>query len=316
MNRKELNLLAAQTGFVTRDNVAYGTYKSFQYVVYSGNILFIQTDATSSTPVDLKEYRKECRQNKINNIMISGSTIRVLVTSALSAKKRARNLLMALDWIDEFLKTNGFRNCCCICGRHVDTGIYMFADGPHFICYDHVDDAVDKSNRDKQDYEEIDENVAGGIVGALLGALVGGATIVLFGQLGYVTVASGLIMGGATVYGYRKLAHKFSVNGVIVSAVLIILVTYIAVRVNWAIIICKNLYWSFSDAFFKGTEALKAVDAYSYYVQDLVMSYIFCGVAALVSIFTVFSGEKKQFDIATLQDAPQLPEEHLEDITE
>lgn len=79
------------------------------------------------------------------------------------------------------------------------------------------------------------ENLMAGFVGALLGGLLGGASIVLFDQLGYVAALSGLILAICTLKGYELLGGKLSKKGVIISIVLMIVIPYISNQVSTAI---------------------------------------------------------------------------------
>ena len=49
------------------------------------------------------------------------------------------------------------------------------------------------------------ENVPMGMIGALLGAVLGGASIILFSQLGYIASISGVILAFCTLKGYELL---------------------------------------------------------------------------------------------------------------
>ena len=49
------------------------------------------------------------------------------------------------------------------------------------------------------------ENFVMGLIGALGGALLGGASIILIGQIGYISAISGIILAFCTLKGYALL---------------------------------------------------------------------------------------------------------------
>lgn len=79
------------------------------------------------------------------------------------------------------------------------------------------------------------ENTVSGIVGAFLGSLLGGASIVLFDQLGYVAALSGIILAVCTLKGYELLGGRLSKKGVLISIALMLVIPYFANQVSSAI---------------------------------------------------------------------------------
>lgn len=83
------------------------------------------------------------------------------------------------------------------------------------------------------------ENVATGIVGALIGALIGGASIVLLDQLGVVAALSGLLLAFCTMKGYELLGHKLSIKGIVISAILMVVMPFVAYNISTAIYVIQ-----------------------------------------------------------------------------
>ena len=75
----------------------------------------------------------------------------------------------------------------------------------------------------------------GGIVGALVGSLLGVACIVILSQLGYVAALSGVVMAVCTLKGYEIGSGKLSKRGIVISVILMLVMTYVGDRLDWAI---------------------------------------------------------------------------------
>ena len=87
--------------------------------------------------------------------------------------------------------------------------------------------------------EEKQENTFGGLIGAIIGAILGGASIILFSQMGFVSAISGLVLAFCTLKGYELLGKKRGATGTILCIILMLLVPYLADRIGWAIEIFK-----------------------------------------------------------------------------
>ena len=85
------------------------------------------------------------------------------------------------------------------------------------------------------------ENFVMGLIGALIGAALGGASIILFSQMGYIASLSGLILAFCTLKGYELLAKGISTKGVILCAVLMLVIPFAADYLDWAIMLYREL---------------------------------------------------------------------------
>ena len=134
------------------------------------------------------------------------------------------------------------------------------------------------------------ENIVLGILGALIGGLIGGASIILFGQMGMVSALSGVILAFCTLKGYELLGKERSVLGTIVCVVIMLAVPYFADRVNWAIAIVKQSAEVFGDKVLFGDAFLHAHRFIEYtgnvnnYWKDLLFIYGFAALGAFTIV--------------------------------
>ncbi len=141
------------------------------------------------------------------------------------------------------------------------------------------------------------ENVLAGVVGAVLGAAIGAVVIIVLSQLGVVAALSGIILAVCTMKGYELLAGRMSTKGMIIAVLLVLVTPYIADRIDWAIVLVRELgnegyQVAFGDAFKAVPDLLKAgyIDK-DLYTETLVQLYLF---TALGAVGTLFSGKKKK----------------------
>ena len=136
------------------------------------------------------------------------------------------------------------------------------------------------------------ENVLAGIVGALLGSLIGGASIILLSQLGYIASISGLILAVCTLKGYELLGGALSKKGIVICLVIVLVVPYLADRIDWAIVLMQEFPeygFRFGEAFALIPELLRegAIEMGDY-MKNLLMLYGFAALGAFSSIRNAF----------------------------
>ena len=139
------------------------------------------------------------------------------------------------------------------------------------------------------------ENFVTGLVGALIGSLIGAASIILFSQLGFVSALSGLVLAVCTLKGYELLGGRMSKKGIIVSIVLMLVMPYVADRMDWAIVIMgeyADMGVTFGEAFAVVPLMISegAIELSSY-LTNLLMIY---GFAVLGAFSTLRSALKKK----------------------
>ena len=142
------------------------------------------------------------------------------------------------------------------------------------------------------------ENVPAGIVGAFLGSLIGVACAVLIGQLGYVASVSGLVMAVCALKGYELLGGSLTKKGALISSLLILVMTYLAHRLIWAVALADVLHAGIFEAFQEIPELLDRgrIESGPYW-GDLIMLYLF---TLLGAVPTIWNGLKST-------EMPDLP---------
>ena len=128
--------------------------------------------------------------------------------------------------------------------------------------------------------QEKKENFTLGILGALVGGLIGGASIVLFGQLGMISAISGVLLALCTLKGYELLGKERGVLGTVACVVIMLIVPYFADRINWALVIIEELGLAFGDAFLYVHEVVEEFGLEGDYWKDLLFIYGFAALGA------------------------------------
>lgn len=134
------------------------------------------------------------------------------------------------------------------------------------------------------------KNPAMGALGAFLGSLVGAIAIILIYQLGYVAAISGIVMAAAAIFGYQKLGGKLDTQGIIITAVIMIVVTFIAHRVGLAMAIASELGFDFSYVF----SNMGWISQSSEYWFDLIKLYIFVAIGAVPQVIKTARNSSNQ----------------------
>lgn len=193
----------------------------------------------------------------------------------------------------DMLKMEGFTNGCELCGESKETEAAYVAGRPIFLCgecYDRVSQNAEAYTANEKNKKE---NLVGGIVGALIGSLIGAGSIVLLSQLGYVAALSGVIMAVCALKGYEMLGGKLSKKGILITVVIMIIMTYVGDRVDWAIAVARELE---IDIFYgyRLIPYLVSEDAIdiSSYIANLVLVYAFLLLGAIPTIRSAIRKDK------------------------
>ncbi len=138
------------------------------------------------------------------------------------------------------------------------------------------------------------ENVVTGVVGALLGAAIGGGSVILLSQLGYVAALSGLLLAVCTLKGYELLGGRLSKKGIVICLVLMLVTPYIADRLDWAIVLMKELPDITLGEAFAAIPGLIEEDIIekSSYTTNLLMIYGFAILGAFSTVRGLFRKKK------------------------
>ena len=191
------------------------------------------------------------------------------------------------------VQLGGFTNGCELCGEAKETGAAYVAGNSICLC----DECYDKVSENAAAYTANEknkkENLVGGVVGALVGSLLGVASIILLSQMGYVAALSGVIMAVCALKGYELLGGKLTKKGIIISVVIMIIMTYVGDRLDWGIMIARELE---VDVFY-GYRLVplllseEIIDATSY-VGNLVLVYAFLLLGAIPTIRNAMRRDK------------------------
>lgn len=140
-----------------------------------------------------------------------------------------------------------------------------------------------------------EEHFIAGMTGAFLGSFVGAACIVLVGQLGYTASFCGVIMAVCALRGYRRFAGVLSRKGILFSSCLILAMTYMANKLQYALLVSEAGEMDVFAAF-RSLDALleKGVLDTSAYFADLALLYLFTLLGAVPSLFAAYGQSRKE----------------------
>lgn len=230
-----------------------------------------------------KRFRKE--HKGVQGVVQEKHTVRMTLKQCKKVEKIKETLQESLPAFLEMLKMEGFANGCELCGESRETETACVAGNVLGLC----DECYEKVSQNAAAYtmgeNSKKENLAGGIVGALLGSLIGVASIILLSRMGYVAALSGVIMAVCALKGYELLGGKLSKKGIVISAVIMILMTYVGDRLDWAVLIAGDLevdiFYGYRLVPLLLSEEI--IDVTSY-VLNLVLVYIFVILGAVPTI--------------------------------
>lgn len=310
MNQKVLQnyeQLARRTGLqVDREGGAlYGVRDGFSLVAYPANlsypyVLTIAVAATRESGLLTKEEIKAFRRENPDAAAVNQSGY--CVTAVLKAKRRQEQLAQALDQLlgafCGFLRTAGYYACCQTCGRRGAAPARYLSGGYAMLCQDCY---AQLQQRVVTSHAARTENRVSGVVGALLGSLIGVLCIVLISQLGYVAALSGVVMAVCTLKGYELLGGKLSGFGITVSSILMLVMAYVGDRLDWALIIARELEVDLFTSFRVVPMLLseQMLDAGTYW-GNLVMLYVFLLVGAVPTVLAAAKNRKRAGRVYTL----------------
>ena len=302
--------LAQRTGLRLDENGGglYGVRDGYSVVVYAPNpnqpfLLTVECAAgRDGGPLTGDEIRRFKGENPaVGGLVQNGCTLRMPVKAKRKVEQTAENLEAGLSALTSFLRANGYRSCCAGCGRELPVAPRYIAGRYALLCPSCYAQIEQRNSEQQARKNQKSENIVGGIVGALLGCLIGVVCIVLISQLGYVAALSGLVMAVCALKGYELLAGKLSPVGIVLSSVLMLVMTYLGDRIDWALIAARELELSFFDGFriIPMLLAEGGIDPSNYW-GNLAMLYLFLLVGAVPTILAAMKNQKKAQQIYSL----------------
>lgn len=296
----------------------YGTFGGFHVVVspvttntpYNMMVAVSAHRATGPlTKDDCKQFKREHPQVKA--LTQNGTSIVMTLKKLQGLDGLQTGLRDNISTLVRYLQSEGFSECCQACGAPQADPCYI--SGSYALlcrdCFTHLQQdrtALDTQKKGKHD------NVVGGIVGALLGSLIGVAAIIIFSRLGYIAAVSGVILAVCTLKGYELLGGQLSTKGIVISIVLMLLMTWIGDRLDWAIVVMQELDMDFIDAFQVVPDLVRygVIESFNY-IMNLVMLYLFTVLGAAPTIVSTMKNRKLQnklYRLAPIEQGVEGPE--------
>ncbi|MGT2666125.1 hypothetical protein ACVRYP_02210 [Streptococcus rifensis] len=304
---KKLYKAVQSLGFIydKESNVIYGYYQGYPIYFWSQNnsgysrTYVISTSVAKDGQFLSKIEANELRQSGSKSIArVNHHKFRLdfFIKNAFLAKSRITKTLSALDDIVAFLSNNGYVAACEENGQTNHINFYNVSGSPRILSQSTFDGLSTQLADLEMEQAQISENYLIGSVGAFLGSLIGVAAIVIVSQLGYVSMLSGIIMGVCTVKGYQFLAKKFSIISAIICLVIVVVMTYFANELDWAISIANYFQVDIFTAF-QGIPVLKAdgtIDR-SIYFTNLGMLAVFTLITSVATILNALKESQNKF---------------------
>lgn len=286
--------------------VMFGSRNGFDLLVYPPKVsapralvatVSVQRAAGPLSAAEIKQFRhgrKAC-----NGLTHQGR----LATLSIRNGVKPEDLNTLLEDFTQFLQQAGFENVCQTCGAAGATE-GCFAGGRYLhLCPNCLAGMQQQAAKPAKP-----ENPVAGAVGALIGSLAGAVCIILLSQLGYVAALSGLVMGVCAIKGYEMLGGRLSGKGAAISVVIMLIMTYVADRLDWAIIAMQDL----GVDLFTGFRIIpllleeQAIEG-SVYWGNLVMLYLFLLLGMVPTVMAGLRSSREAGVIRPLQGSgPQL----------
>lgn len=298
--------VADSTGLVIdeRTESLIGVVNGYHITIgIKNNVYVLYVSARQNGVLPPKDLLKSIKKS-VEGVRAAGierSNILFTVGGA-SKNKIIANLINASFGVTAYLRECGYVDVCECCGHPVEKmGIYNISGGVSFLC----DDCYSRISRSIQQAAardfETEENVIGGVFGAFIGSLFGIVALIVIGQMGYVAVVSGVIMGFCTIKGYEQLGKKLSTKGIMVSCILMIVMTYLGVKIDWCLTIANEMHKDFYDVFAYFWDLVDVADAYSTIAVGLLEAYVFSAVGAVPTVLGCINKRKQAFNAYQIQ---------------
>ena len=279
----------------------YGTWEGWPVAVYAPdaryprNLVVTVSAVRPGEPLtqdDCRQFRKE-HKPAVRSLVQQGTLLTMAIRPGSRAERLQQDLRDGLSALTGWLRAGGFRPCCQSCGKSVDTAVCVVGGARVHLCPDCFDAVRQDTARRETVRAQQPENVAGGLVGAVLGSLAGVLCIVLLSRLGLVAAVSGLVMAVGTLKGYEKLGGRLSTKGVVLCMALMLVMTYVGDRADWAVVAVQELGLDFFTAF-RAVPLLLELGAIEHgpYWANLIMLYAFMLLGAIPTVIAAVRSRK------------------------
>lgn len=234
------------------------------------------------SPLNYDEFN-ELRNNSsvIQAFEVNQNRLVITVNPGASFDEDKEKIKKAVNETIDFLKANGYEDACE--NGHAHNLIHgIVLDGVYRNLCDYCFNQDEPHETTPQAIQTTEKNsLTLGIIGALLGAILGGAVIVALYQLSYVASISGLIMAFATIKGYTLFGGKINLRSVVIMVVIMVIATYLADRLNWAIEIAQYFKVTVMQAFKYVHEIIDAKEL----IKNLGVLYLFVSLGAVPTLY-------------------------------
>ena len=119
--------------------------------------------------------------------------------------------------------------------------------------------------------------------------------MMMMSQLGYVAAFSGVVMAVCTLKGYEIGSGKLSKRGIVISVILMLVMTYVGDRLDWAIMIARELEVDIATGY-RYFPLLLSEDIIDFgsYAANLILVYAFLLLGAIPTIRNANKDKKVQ----------------------
>ena len=240
---------------------------------------------------ELKTFVKSSKL--VTNCAVRRSRVEFTLKARFGNVKDIDKLEQVVREAVSFLRMRGYQSCCQGCGQMVETDACVVAGVPSLLCDSCYQQQDTMQEQAQQEAAQKPENVLAGIVGALLGSVLGAACIVLLEQLGYVAALSGIVLAICTLKGYELLGGRLSTKGIVISCVLMLVMTYVGDRLDWAISAAQYFEVGVMDAYRAIPYLIEEeIIESSAYIGNLLQLYLFTLLGAVPTIINSLKNRK------------------------
>lgn len=282
-----------------------GVYNGYHIsCAYINNVYDIKVSVRKDGQLPEEAFCKNIKNSirEIWKVKVRDNVVIANPTGATTGRT-IKAIVATIKGLTEAFRMNGFEDVCECCGKpHTYMNNYYIKGEITTLCddcYNGINQAIQQSVIEQ---ENITENIVAGLVGAFLGSLIGVLCIVLVGQLGYVASMSGVVMAVCTAVGYELFAKKLSIKGIVVSAIMMIVMSFFATKVSWCVSIVRSTGYSFFDVYSSFWNLLDYARANSDFYSNLSGVYIYELIGAVPTFYGIIKNQKTATEAHKIQE--------------
>ena len=242
--------------------------------------------------------------------LYEGYSLKIHIRMAATVGKMVRTVAEIADEVVGYLNSNGYVNCCQLCGEEM--GVSSFAvNGTGMELCGHCETQVSNQvSHQVIEHQEKKVNYLHGAVGALLGSLVGVVLWVLIYQAGYIAAIAGLVMAVCAIKGFEKFGGKIDKLGIVLTMVITVIMLFVAHALCLSIEIYKVFGEMVEISIFDAIQAMPAFlgesDVASAFFGELVIGYLMLFAASIPTLIRIYQQKVPQAKIERLSQASDM----------